>query len=585
MKKRAKKLTALLLAVMMAVVPLTASAAGNPSENVKNGDIWRYVGAIPIPIVDSDFGTPLGVDEVRLSQQVIADNGDGTFDVEVKVQGGSGVNITSEEAIVFVLDASASLTSAQWTQLRLACITFVESYPADVNTYFGIVVFHDSATIMIQLSNDRIQIVNVLSALNRPNNTYTNIGEGLVKAKDVLDLYTGNGAKTAIVVTDGEVNRPLPSPIGYMQNAAALLKDSGADIFAVGVGSDYSLNELNMIASVIPGLKTIYELADFSLLEEALLNMAPKDATITMGSDIDFDSFISFSGSADSVSESSGTIIWNLENDVVNTLVYRIRVKDSMLGKGFKPVSDISYVRYSSEKNRRTAYFDIPYVQMDHCTLYGHEWGEWEVYIPATCDTEGVEIRVCANDPLHTETRAIPALGHDDYAGETYEAVITAATCETAGEMGIYCSECGELIGTEVIPALGHEWVLKDHKDATATEDGYDYYECNHCDENYTDIIPATGETELTIVSVSNVKFISIVETAKNSRVWVLTFSVTVTYLNGETAVMTYSINLNGNNANLDGKYTFGADHALAGYTLTYDIKGNGSNIKAFSIK
>ena len=40
------------------------------------------------------------------------------------------------------------------------------------------------------------------------------------------------------------------------------------------------------------------------------------------------------------------------------------------------------------------------------------------------------------------------------------------------------------------------------------------------------------------------------------------------------------AINLNGNNANQDGKYTFGDDHDLAGYTLVYDLKGNGSNIK-----
>ena len=78
--------------------------------------------------------------------------------------------------------------------------------------------------------------------------------------------------------------------------------------------------------------------------------------------------------------------------------------------------------------------------------------------------------------------------------------------------------------------------------------------------------------------------FISIKETAKNSRVWTLTFKVTLTYSDGNTKVETYSINLNGNNANLDGKYKFADGHALAGYTLVYDIKGNGSNIKDFRL-
>jgi len=80
------------------------------------------------------------------------------------------------------------------------------------------------------------------------------------------------------------------------------------------------------------------------------------------------------------------------------------------------------------------------------------------------------------------------------------------------------------------------------------------------------------------------IDFISIIETAKNSRVWVLTFNVTLTYSDGSKEVVKYSINLIGNNANLDGKHKFGADHKLAGYTLTYDIKGNGSNIKEFKL-
>jgi hypothetical protein len=85
--------------------------------------------------------------------------------------------------------------------------------------------------------------------------------------------------------------------------------------------------------------------------------------------------------------------------------------------------------------------------------------------------------------------------------------------------------------------------------------------------------------------TVTAPKFISIVETAKNSRVWVLTFSVDVADpVSGEKENIVVSINLDGNNANLDGKYTFGGDHVLAGYTLNYDIKGNGSNIKEFSV-
>jgi len=72
--------------------------------------------------------------------------------------------------------------------------------------------------------------------------------------------------------------------------------------------------------------------------------------------------------------------------------------------------------------------------------------------------------------------------------------------------------------------------------------------------------------------------FISIVETAKNSKVWVLTFNVTETYSNGEVRVVTHAIRINANNANVSGRCELGE------YTLIYDIRGNGSNIKEFRV-
>jgi len=72
--------------------------------------------------------------------------------------------------------------------------------------------------------------------------------------------------------------------------------------------------------------------------------------------------------------------------------------------------------------------------------------------------------------------------------------------------------------------------------------------------------------------------FVSITETSKNSGVWLLSFKVTETYSNGETRVVPHVIYVNANNANVAGRYDLGA------YTLIYDIKGNGSNIKDFQV-
>jgi len=88
----------------------------------------------------------------------------------------------------------------------------------------------------------------------------------------------------------------------------------------------------------------------------------------------------------------------------------------------------------------------------------------------------------------------------------------------------------------------------------------------------------SAGLTVLAKATTSAKNFISIAETSKNSRVWLLTFSVEETYQDGSTQTVYYTIEINANNANVDGKYNLG------NYTLVYDIKGNGSNIKDFRI-
>lgn len=45
----------------------------------------------------------------------------------------------------------------------------------------------------------------------------------------------------------------------------------------------------------------------------------------------------------------------------------------------------------------------------------GHDWGAWKVTTPATKDAPGVEIRTCAHNSAHTETRSIPKLSTTVY--------------------------------------------------------------------------------------------------------------------------------------------------------------------------
>jgi hypothetical protein len=99
-------------------------------------------------------------------------------------------------------------------------------------------------------------------------------------------------------------------------------------------------------------------------------------------------------------------------------------------------------------------------------------------------------------------------------------------------------------------------------------------------------LIPHPTEDNFISAETTTRSFVSMVETFRNSRVWNLTFNVTKTWPSVDgyiTEVIPYTISLRGNNANQDGRYVF-TDGPLEGYTLIYDIRGNGSNIRALEL-
>ena len=213
-----------------------------------------------------------------------------------------------------------------------------------------------------------------------------------------------------------------------------------------------------------------------------------------------------------------------------------------------------------------------------HTAALGHDFTVPAGHEDATCEANGYNTFMCSRCD-ETDTVVIPATGHDWGAG-----LVTEPTCTEQGYTTYTCANCGDGKVADYTAALGHNFVLTDHKDPTADEDGYDILKCSRCDETKTVVIPKTGGVTIKNAVTTTKDFVSMMETAKNSRIWVLTFKAALTYSDGKTEVKTYSISLSGNNANLDGKYKFADGHDLAGYTLVYDVKGNGSNIKALSI-
>ena len=120
--------------------------------------------------------------------------------------------------------------------------------------------------------------------------------------------------------------------------------------------------------------------------------------------------------------------------------------------------------------------------------VLGHDWDNGVVTTPATCTKDGVRTYTCKRDSGHTYTEAIAATGH------AYTEKVVPPTCESDGYTIFTCNNCGDIYTGNVTAKLGHDYQLKDHKDATCTEAGYDYYECSRdALHNYTEAIPALG--------------------------------------------------------------------------------------------
>ena len=172
----------------------------------------------------------------------------------------------------------------------------------------------------------------------------------------------------------------------------------------------------------------------------------------------------------------------------------------------------------------------------------GHEYGEWTVTTPATCNTDGVETRSCKHTGcVSKDTRTIPKTNEHTFvkdenadtetvdcfsvehqkcsvcrltktvttgeaAHDWGEVQMKNATCVEKGMVFKTCKNCGETEIIKILDIVGHKLAKSEAKTATCTEDGNSaYWTCETCgkvfkDENGTQettteaqIIKATG--------------------------------------------------------------------------------------------
>ena len=125
-----------------------------------------------------------------------------------------------------------------------------------------------------------------------------------------------------------------------------------------------------------------------------------------------------------------------------------------------------------------------------------HKWDKGKVTTKPTCTDAGVKTYTCTRCKT-TRTETIAKTGHDPIAVPGKEPTCT----ETGLTEGKECKICGAtLVEQKETPALDHDYQLKDHKDATCTEAGYDYYECSRdASHYYTVTIDKTEHTAVVV--------------------------------------------------------------------------------------
>lgn len=123
-----------------------------------------------------------------------------------------------------------------------------------------------------------------------------------------------------------------------------------------------------------------------------------------------------------------------------------------------------------------------------------HQWGEWKVVTPATCDEAGEEQRTCALCG-EVESRVIAATGHDHDGEWVYD-----------DESHWHECHCGDIADKA---AHDNEWIVT--KNPTHNEPGLKHEECKVCDWRGEDVeipadpdldpVPGTGDVTMMFVA------------------------------------------------------------------------------------
>lgn len=118
----------------------------------------------------------------------------------------------------------------------------------------SVVTFATEAVINTTLTNNISSVANTISSLSidpEEETGSTNTGDAFVRALEELESprHNPDARKVMVILTDGLATAPDEEPEEYAKEMAQALKDSGVEVYAIGLGQEVNMEFVNEVAS------------------------------------------------------------------------------------------------------------------------------------------------------------------------------------------------------------------------------------------------------------------------------------------------------------------------------------------------
>lgn len=176
--------------------------------------------------------------------------------------------------LVFLIDGSTSIENFGMGNFK-RCLNFAKTMVRSFEvsgqgTHVGVVLFTSTAKVEFTLTkySDAADIEKAIDAISYPGGG-TFAGEGLKMVKNDVFDKTGrsNVPHALIVMTDGQSVDDIETP-------STALKNDGTLIYCLGIGTEYNMQQLNVIASA-PSSTHVF-VADFDKLDTVVESIKQK---------------------------------------------------------------------------------------------------------------------------------------------------------------------------------------------------------------------------------------------------------------------------------------------------------------------